>query len=246
MKKRSAAYLVVSLVAALLVVAGFGSQWWPAEQKVAVENRSVGSADNPPGRASQESDDQNVPGWKALIVSDAPQERVFGQRALLDSRKQTVEYLLSVVSSPVETGEQFYESTSSRNIAIFLLGTLRAREATGELTKWLAAKPGQGQTVWEEMMFSPAGYALVEIGLPSVPPLIELLGSEADAHLREQCIKIIVSIKGLRETEVMFEELIASETSSAKKEKLEAVQAMVQEPKFRKTLEKLSRRRSSR
>jgi hypothetical protein len=246
MKKRGAVYLVVSLGAAVLVVAGFGSQWWPADQKVAIENRSVGSGGSPAGRASQESDDEKVPMWKRLIVSDVVEQRMAGQRALLDNGKQTVEYLLSVLNSPVETGEQFYESTSSRNIAISLLGSLRAREATGELTKWLTAKPGQGQTVWEEMMFSPAGYALVEIGLPSVPPVIELLASDGDAHLREQCIKIIVSIKGLRETEVMLEDLLASETSLAKKEKLEAVQAMLQDPKFRKALEKLSRRGSSR
>jgi hypothetical protein len=191
-------------------------------------------------------DAKELPDWTTLIRSEVEKERTSAREIVLLDRKERIEKLLSVVNSPVQPGEAFYSSTTSRNISIFLLGQLRAKEAVPTLMEWLFPRGGQALIRGELLMFSHAGYALVEIGLPSVPPLIELLASEADAAEREQAIKIVVSIKGLRETEVMFEELLASERDSAKKEKLEVVQATLQKPKLRKTLEKLIRRRGSR
>jgi hypothetical protein len=144
-----------------------------------------------------------------------------------------------VVNSPVEEGEQFYTSSTSRNIAISLLGKLRAKEAVTDLTRWLTPKTGQGLTFWEEMMFSPAGYALAEIGLPSVPPLFHLLKVEGNVALREQCIKIIVSIKGLPETELLLEDIFAKETDNSKRENLKSAQDLLKNPKFRKILENI-------
>jgi len=118
---------------------------------------------------------------------------------------------------------------------------LRAKEAVEDLTKWLSPKPGQVLIFgdFESYLFSPAGYALVEIGLPSVTHLAELLKSEGASPLREQCIKIIVCIKGIPETELFLEDILAKETDNSKKENLKAVQRLLKEPKFRKIVEKV-------
>ncbi len=175
--------------------------------------------------------------WKNLIKSGTEDERTLARRIVLDNRKETIEHLLNVLNSPVAKGEQFNNYDTSRNIAIFLLRKLRAKEAVTDLTKWLIPKPGQSEVVSEPRMFSPAGYALVEIGLPSVPPLVELLKSEGNARLLELYIKIIVAIKGVRETEILLEDMLVNETNSPKIENLKATQDLLKEPKYREIFE---------
>jgi len=187
-------------------------------------------------KPKKSSDGGKAQDWRTLITSDNEKERMSAQRKWLIDRQETIEYLLSVIKTPIKDGEPFYSSTTSRNIAIFLLGKLRAKEAVTELTKWLIPKPGQSLVISEEQMFSPAGCALVDIGLPSIPPLLELLKSEEASILREQCIKIIVSIKGLRETELLFEDVVSKETNTAKRENLKVAQDMLKDPKFREIL----------
>lgn len=185
-------------------------------------------------------DEQDMPDWKTGITSEIEKNRVSARQAVLDNRRDTIKHLLSVVNSPIEKGENFFTYTTSRNVAIFLLGKLRAKEAVTDLTEWLVHKPGQGTTIWELKTLTPAGQALFEIGLPSVPPLVELLQSEAptpDSLRREQCIKIIVSIKGLPETELLFEGAVAKETDSRRRENLKAAMDRLKDPKSRQILE---------
>ena len=187
-------------------------------------------------KPKKSSDGEKAEDWRTLITSDNEKERTSAQRKWLIDRQETIHYLVSVVKMPVKNGEPFYSSTTSRNIAIFLLGNLRAKEAVADLTKWLSPKPGQGLKMSEPYIFSPAGYALVEIGLPSIPFLVDLIKSEENTVLREQCIKIIVSIKGLRETELLFEDVVSKETDATKRENLKVVQDMFKDPKFREIL----------
>jgi len=180
--------------------------------------------------------------WRTLITSRVEKERMSARQRVMSNRGETIQYLLSVLHSAVEGGEQFYASTTSRNIAISLLGELRAKEAAADLTEWLRAKEGQGLKVSDEAAYSPAGEALVQIGLPSVAPLVKVVKVEPDEGLREQCVKIIVCIKGLRETELLFEDIIAAETDSAKRENLKAADDLLKDPKFRKILENIENR----
>jgi hypothetical protein len=187
-------------------------------------------------KPQKSSDGEKAQDWRTLITSDNEKERASAQQMVVDRRRQTIGYLLSVVNSPVKEGEEFYSSVTSRNIAIFLLGKLRAKEAVTELAEWLVPKPGQRQTIWELRMFSPAGCALVEIGLPSVPVLVGVIKSGGNSALREECIKIIVSIKGLRETDILFEDVVEKETDATKRENLKVAQDMMKDPKSREIL----------
>ncbi|MHC4867924.1 MAG: HEAT repeat domain-containing protein [Planctomycetota bacterium] len=182
--------------------------------------------------------------WKTLIVSDNPKDRTLADQLVEDTRKGTIEHLLCVVNSPVEPPEPFYNSMTSRSIAISLLGRLRAKEAVPALMRCLFPRPGQGVKVSEPPVFSPAGFALIEIGLPSVAPLIESLKSDKLPAYRRARIKIIVRIKGLRETELLLEELIAHETNGAKKDNLKVAQALLEDAKFLKILENLDKQRT--
>lgn len=186
----------------------------------------------PEHKTSVTLDEKNAPHWRTLITSHIEKERTSVHRTVLNNRRETIRHLLSVLNSPVEEGEQFYGSVTSRNIAIFLLGKLRTREAVGDLTKWLLPRPGQGLIVDELSMLSPAGYALVEIGLPSVPALLEVIKSGRNSALREQCIKIIVSILGQIHTQLLFEDALAKETDSAKGKNLKAALDLLHDPKF--------------
>jgi hypothetical protein len=190
-------------------------------------------------RPKQSYEGEKESDWKILIISDIEEERTSAPKEVLGKRRKTIEYLLSVVNSAVEEGEPFYSSTTSRNIAISLLGKLRAKEAVASLVNWLSPKPGQFVKIGELLMFSPAGYALIEIGLPSVPPLFHLLKAEGNVALREQCIKIIVRIKGLPETELLLEDILTKETDNSKRENLKSAQDLLKNPKFRKILENI-------
>jgi len=185
---------------------------------------------------------EKTPDWKTLIKSEIQTDRISAQQMVLDKRKDTIGCLLSVLNSPVEKGEEFFTLTTSRNIAITLLGKLRAKEAVTDLTGWLAPKPGQATVIWNPRILTPAGYALFEIGLPAVLPLVELLKSEAPAPdsyslRRDQTIKIIASIKGVAETEFFFEDVLAKETDQAKKHNLKVALDLLRDRKFRKILE---------
>ncbi len=181
------------------------------------------------------------PGWKELIKSDNDTERHSAEQMVLSERKDTINFLLSIVNSPLKEGEEFYISNTSRNIAMSLLGTFRAKEAVQALIPWLVPKPGQGQISSELRMFSPAGEALFQIGLPSVNPLVDFIKS-GDAALREKCVSMIVYIKGVSETEFLFESAIAKETDATKKSNLQLALDIMKEPNKRSRLEDIYKR----
>ncbi len=178
----------------------------------------------------------NVAEWKALIMSGSEKERVLAKRTILKHKEvlaqneELIEELISIVRSPVIEREAFYSSTTSRNIAIFLLGKLRVKKAVPYLIDWLVPKKGQGLATSREMVFSPAGYALVEIGLPSIPPLVEKLRSEGTSILGKVCLKVIIRINGLEESEFLLQQALSEETNPTKKNNLRAALELVENP----------------
>lgn len=144
-----------------------------------------------------------------------------------------MDYLISVVNGPIKEGEDFLSNNTPRNTAIYLLGKLRSKEAVQHLIKRLNPMAGQNTKIMNLKIFTPAGFALIEIGLPSVPPLIELLKTEKNIVFREEYIKIIVAIKGIPETELLFEEMLKKEKDSAKIENIKAAQELLKDPKYK-------------
>lgn len=186
--------------------------------------------------AEEERRDQD---WKLLVRSKIEAERALAKQMVQDGRKATVAHLLSVVNSPVEQPEDFRAPGTSRNIAIRLLGEFRAREAVVSLTKWLTLKEKHYIVVdgmEEYLRLSPAALALIEIGLPSVPAVMNVLKGQ-EVRQRDQCVRILVAITGARCAEVLFEQAIALERDFDKKTKLEEAQQRLKDPKLRELIE---------
>jgi len=183
--------------------------------------------------------------WKELIKSKEVKDRETAREILFNERKDTIDFLISVVNSPIKEGEDFNNFYTSRNIAMSLLGTFRAKEAVQALTQWLVPKPGQVMSADETSLYTPAGQALVEIGLPSVRPVIERLKQREDLYgylFYYECIKVLVSIKGVPETEHLLESAIAKETDADKKENLQIALDFMKEPKRHSWLEDMYKR----
>lgn len=185
--------------------------------------------------------------WEAMITSKTETVRRQAESSALSERRDRIGFLLSVLAAPVEEGEPFYGLSRSRNVAINLLGKMRAKEAVDELTGWLVPQEGQGQAISHLMVFSPAGFALAEIGLPSVPPLLKIIREEGcsspdhrelvregtrwryqperlerESPLGDQCLKIIVAIKGMDETEFALQKALEAETNATRRENLQS------------------------
>lgn len=203
------------------------------------------------------------PSWPMLLKSGDEAERQKAQNVVVRDRSRTIERLIAIVRSPMERGEPYYTSTTPRNIAIRLLGKLRAKEAVPWLVSWLEPRPGQGMYTGELMMFSHAGYALADIGLPSVRPLLKIIiekgCSSAETQkaiiqgtgvrfkpeklkrsspLGDQCLKIIVRILGGEHTRLLLENAIKNETSKEKKRNLESARELLASPKVPEILKK--------
>ena len=198
------------------------------------------------------------PGWRELIASKDEVQRAKGKEEALAELTANVGLLISIVESPVSRREPFYTSSTSRNIAIFLLGRLRARDAVPHLVKWLEPQEGQSLVIYSLMMLSPAGYALADIGLPSVPPLMEIIRRDGcsspeapeiiheddggtrykyppgyrSVPLGDQCLKIIVRIKGLDESEFSLRKAMEAEPDKAKKANLQCALDLLRAPTF--------------
>jgi len=186
---------------------------------------------------NEKKDEKERPDWNILIKSDDEKERAMAKKIVSEQYNENVEYLISIVNEPLKENEEFYASNTPRNISFYLLGKLRAKKAVPALLDWLIPKTGQRQTIDEIQLFSPAGYALIEIGLPSVPPLVDLLKTSQNTFSREKYIKIIVAIKGIPETEFLFNNILAKETSPEKIENIKTALGLLKDLKYQKIFE---------
>jgi hypothetical protein len=189
------------------------------------------------------SEGQKEGDWQSLMVSTDERERIASRKAALEERKETVDALVAIVRSPVEKEEAFYNTFTPRNIAIFLLGKLRAKEAVPELIEFVTPKPGQGTVIDYFSPFSPATEALIQIGLPSVPAFLEKLQAGQTPFKREQCVKALVAIKGLSETEHLIEDRMTDASSTQVKGNLKAVIEVLKGGPLRESLESIESNR---
>jgi hypothetical protein len=212
--------------------------------------------------------------WPELIVSADSRDRRRGEDVLLHQREETTAALLQVVQSPMEEREGFYQRNTARNTAIRLLGQLRAPEAVLPLAQWLIPRPGEQSGATEslsDLIMTPAGTALVQIGMPAVLDILASIGVSSEdkgeyihelrdgigytrrvgppmerySPLGDQCLRILVYIKGLEETEVGLRRYIAAETDGARKKNLEDALAALSRPALRDTFKMLQAQREA-
>jgi hypothetical protein len=172
------------------------------------------------------------------INSKSEKERTQAKEQILTARKEEIKELISIVNAPVEQNEPFMSSTTSRNIAISLLGSLHAKEAVPLLIEWLVPKKDMAMVVSEESILSPAGSALAEIGLPSLKPLLKKITEEGASNLGVQCLTTLTYILGPEISELRLNKMISLETDENKQRNLQESLKFLKEQKLPKLLYK--------
>lgn len=156
----------------------------------------------------------------ALIASGDEQQRIGAKALLLKERGRRIRQLLSVVNAPLTVGEEFWNSTTRRNISIALLGDLRASEAVTALMKWLVPRQGQNLTLDELLMLTHASRALAKIGLPALDPLLACVTLNGTSRKGEAALRSIGAMLGADAAAWRLERAIASQADERGKQNL--------------------------
>ncbi len=197
--------------------------------------------------------------WRVLLLSPEQRDRDRAAALVMQERKTEVSDLLKILAMPVQPDEPFLEYHTPRNIAIRLVGELRAEEAIEPLVQWLTPKPGMSLEV-DEAGPVPAGAALFEIGAAAVPALLDALatvGVSAErgaagaaqaqpagqrySPLGDECLWVLVRILGLEEAEVRLRRAVAEETDAVRKSNLGEAVFALSRPKLRASLQGLQK-----
>ena len=171
-----------------------------------------------------------------VITSSSGRERQRGEDLVLSIRHAQIQPLRSMITQPIEEGEQFFISNTPRNTAIRLLGRMRAKEAVPDLIPLLVPQDGQGRAVLG-LPVAPTLRALVEIGLPAVGPLLETLKVEGTSdlspfHLGTHCLYVLVAIEGAEDTERLLRKAVEAETDEGTKNNLQDALNLLEAPTF--------------
>jgi hypothetical protein len=148
--------------------------------------------------------------------------RPTGRKQERQQRRETIEGLVTIVDRPVVQGEEFYNSSTPRNIAIFLLGRLRAKESVSSLMECIQPREGQSMVIDEEMLLSPAAAALAEIGMPAVQPLVERMKLKGMDPEGQMCLMTMVRILGGDLADTKLAKTIGKETNKEYQKNLQA------------------------
>jgi biopolymer transport protein ExbD len=103
-------------------------------------------------------------------------EREKAAKAILEQHKQRIKALIDIVKEEYEKEKVWYNGPGGtpKNIAIDVLGKLRATEAIPILLKTIVPKPGQ-EAIYEEEGNSSASSALSKIGVPAARAIMREL-----------------------------------------------------------------------
>jgi hypothetical protein len=211
--------------------------------------------------------------WQRLLAGPTEKDWDRAAEMVTEERRASIAELMRVASSPKTDNEPFYGS-SARNTAIALIGQLRAPEAVPALAQLLSAKAGQSVLRDGLSSLSPAGKALVDIGMPAVPAVLDILAAvgvssedkgtyvhgerpgvgetwrvgpplEKSSPLGDQCLRIVVRIKGLEETEAGLRRWIAAEPDARRRKNLQDALEALSRPALRKGFEIMQAQRES-
>ena len=158
---------------------------------------------------------------------DAARQRAYA--ALLGERQETIRGLLQIIDNPQSPVQQWINSGTPENLAIRALGEMRAVEAVPSLIKW--ADPPKGGFVIDDITAANGGFAaraLVLIGKPADPALLDVLRQDTGKPIWGISLSILKEIEGVRCSEVILEDAIAKEKDPTAKAHLQAALKKVQ------------------
>ena len=143
-------------------------------------------------------------------------------REILAQREALVRELIARVD-PANSGTYNYQAEAA---AAYLLGEMRAAEAAPVIAKALAEIPVPEVSADYDPLAAPFFSALVKIGRPSVPPMIEIIESTDDKNVRRQAVMIVIHVLG--GDRHMFELLDKLKARSADAEKTKRIETTIE------------------
>jgi len=156
------------------------------------------------------------------LLSQDAKTRTTAVDDLLAERQGTITNLIALIQDRSPNSQWLFWD-SSENLAIRVLGEMRAVEAVPVLVKW-AAPPEGGYKVLNlgiSPYNSPAAQALVKIGKPAEPALLEVAKKSPQKMIWSISLIILQEIEGPKCLEVILEDAIAKETEAAAKANLQ-------------------------
>jgi len=155
------------------------------------------------------------------LLSDEARVRDETVWAILGERKDMVRKLIELVDPA--NAEKYCDKT--RIAAAFLLGEFRAREAVPVLSKALRKPLGPGVGLDASLYSQSIFGALVKIGRPAVPAMIENVEGSDDEMLRKRSLGVLSRVLGGKRRTL---ELLAKLQARAKDEKkIERIKAAI-------------------
>ena len=183
------------------------------------------------GRASgNDSDDENR-SWTVLVKNENRQDEA--KRALEQERHDEIKLLLEIVDAPGDGAAEAFDVGSTRNTAILLLGKMRAAEAVPSLIKLLLFPDEEfSSDALDYLLLVPAGWALAQIGMPAVEPLLSEIGKEGNSNHGKECTKTFVYILGGDVAQFKLEKAIAAEKNPKRKNNLKESLSFLRSDRF--------------
>jgi len=135
--------------------------------------------------------ERTVQGCLEMLRSDDSRAINQAVDGVLDSRTRLIEQLIPMID-PANAGKY---SDETRCAAAFLLGELRSVEAVPVLSKALADEPGR-KIVGMNRFDVPVWSALVKIGRPAVPAMIENIESSDQEVLWGKSMDVLGHVLG--------------------------------------------------
>jgi HEAT repeat protein len=149
--------------------------------------------------------------------------RLSASEELLAERQKTIHDLLTLIEAKSPTVRWLSDESTTEGLAIRVLGEMRAIEAVPALIKW--ATPPEGGYLIPNLEVSPsttpAARALIKIGKPAEPALLEVVKQSPQKRIWSISLSILQEIEGPKCLEVILEDAIAKETEAAAKANLQ-------------------------
>jgi hypothetical protein len=117
--------------------------------------------------------------------------------------------------------------------AAYFLGVMRASEAANSLAAQISVQPPPFGMMEPGCGADPVPTALVAIGTPSIPAVIQNLAESDDAKVRELSLKVLYRIEGDKDiVQLRLQKALAAEKDSQKQARLQSALKSLAETSF--------------
>ncbi|HMO50454.1 MAG TPA: hypothetical protein PKE26_01625 [Kiritimatiellia bacterium] len=141
------------------------------------------------------SDDPSAFRWFYDLTSTNYELRISAAKEIISARNKAIESLIEIAQSPIMPGESIYYLDNYRNVAIILLGRLKANEAMETLISSLIPDRLRDGTRDNLTVVEPGVIAMIEIGYPALQYLESRSLTETNAVIKKTIRNAILEVR---------------------------------------------------